>query len=102
MFSDGASRFSFTEHEQLVKRLTQLSEARARNSRAAEFLIRRCFYHATGGVEDGFYITFYLFGYGDDEPQARRRWGIGLKLVENAIRQISAGVDSASRANQGL
>jgi hypothetical protein len=41
-------------------------------------------------MKDGFYITCYLFGYGDDEPQARQRWAIGLKLVENAIRQISS------------
>jgi hypothetical protein len=41
-------------------------------------------------VRDGFYITFYLFGYGDDEAEARQRWGIGLNLVENAIRQVAA------------
>jgi hypothetical protein len=37
----------------------------------------------------GFYITFYLFGYGDDEAQARKRWAIGLKVVENIILQLS-------------
>ena len=36
---------------------------------------------------EGFYITFYLFGYGDDEAQAHRQWGVGLKLVQNAIKQ---------------
>jgi hypothetical protein len=59
---------------------------------AAEFLIRRCYYHDAEGIRDGFYITFYLFGYGDDEVQARQRWAIGLKLVEHAIRsRFSAG-----------
>jgi len=41
-------------------------------------------------MREGFYITFYLFGYDDDEAQARQRWAIALKLVENAIRQTSA------------
>jgi hypothetical protein len=101
LLSQWASRFSFTEHEQLVKRITQLLKRVPEIPAAAELIVRRCFYHAAGGVENGFYLTFYLFGYGDDEPQARQRWGIALKLVENAIRQISAGVD-ASRANQSF
>jgi len=41
-------------------------------------------------IRDGFYITFYLFGYGDDEESARQNWVTGLKLVRNAIRQLSA------------
>ena len=45
-------------------------------------------------MRDGFYITFYLFGYGDDEAQARQRWSIALKLLENVIRQISTGMVS--------
>ena len=58
-------------------------------SEAAEFLVRRCHYREKEETHDGFYITFYLFGYGEDEPQAQQRWAIALKLVENAIRQIS-------------
>ncbi len=62
---------------QLLKRVPEIPAS-------AEFLIRRCYY----GDEAGFYITFYLFGYGDDEERARQQWVIGLKLVENAIRQV--------------
>ena len=62
------------------------------------FMVRRCHYHpGTAGAEvadtaqeDGFYLTFYLFGYGDDEDEARRRWGIALKISENALLQLSA------------
>ena len=64
---------------------------------SAEFLIRRCSYHEDQGVRDGFYITFYLFGYGDDQDVARLRWAIGLKLVENAIRQWSASRSPIAR-----
>jgi len=86
LFSDANSRFSFAQHEQLAKLLTGLLKQVPEIPAAAEFIIRRCYYHDAEGIRDGFYITFYLFGYGDDEVQARQRWAIGLKLVENAIR----------------
>jgi hypothetical protein len=91
LFSHENSRFSFAEHESLVGRITALLKRVPEIPAAVEFIIRRCFYHQGAATQDGFYVTFYLFGYGDDEPQARQRWAIGLKLVENAIRQISAG-----------
>ena len=89
-YSHELARFSFPEHEHLAKRLTQLLQRVPEIPAAAEFLIRRCLYHAKEETRDGFYVTFYLFGYGADEPEARQRWAIGLKLVENAIQQISA------------
>ena len=90
MFSQGSLRFSFPEHEQLVRRIVQLLKRVPEIPAAAELIIRRCSYHVPDGIRDGFYVTFYLFGYGDDEFQARQCWAIALKLVENAIRQISA------------
>jgi hypothetical protein len=91
LFSDQQKRFSFPEHEYLAKRLTQLLQRAPEIAAATELLIRRCYYTDEKGIRDGFYITFYLFGYGDDEIQSRQRWAIGLKLVQNAIRQLSAG-----------
>lgn len=90
LFADDR-RFSFPDHEQLAKRLTQLLQRVPEIPAAAEFLIRRCHYHQKQEIRDAFYITFYLFGYGDEPLQARQQWAIGLKLVENAIRQLSAG-----------
>lgn len=89
VFSAEAPRFSFPAHEQGGKQLALLLQRVPAIPASAEFLIRRCSYHEDQGVRDGFYITFYLFGYGDDEEDARLRWAIGLKLVENAIRQWS-------------
>jgi hypothetical protein len=89
IFSSESTRFSFSEHEQFARNLTQLLKKVPEIPAAAEFLIRRCYYHVEEEVRDGFYITFYLFGYGDDQLQARARWVIALKLVENAIRQMS-------------
>ena len=82
-------RGSFAEHERFARRVTQLLKRVPEIPAATEFLIRRCFYHVEDEVREGFYITFYLFGYGDEEPQARQRWAIALKLVENAVRQAS-------------
>jgi hypothetical protein len=87
LFSEHRLRFSFSDHEQWAKRLTELLKKTPELPAAAEFLIRRCYYHVAEDTRDGFYVTFYLFGYGDDDSQARRQWAIGLKLAENAIRQ---------------
>ena len=96
-FSDVPKRFLFPEHEHLAKRLVQLLQRAPDIAAAAEFLIRRCFYHeeeempGQEEIRDGFYITFYLFGYGKDEAQSRQNWAIGLNLIGNAIRQLSVG-----------
>lgn len=86
LFSDPSSRFSFAQHEQLAQMLTGFLRQAHEIPAAAEFLIRRCYYHDEKGIRDGFYITFYLFGYGDDQVQSRQRWAIGLKIAEDAIR----------------
>lgn len=92
LFSDPVARFSFVEHERIARRLVALLGRVPEIPAAAQFLIRRCFYREAASSRDGFYITFYLFGYGDDETQARQRWAIALKLTENAIRQLSAAM----------
>ena len=90
LFSAEELRFLFPAHEQLVQRLTQLLKRVPEIPAAAEFLIRRCYFHQGTETREGFYITFYLFGYADDQEHAQDQWTVGLKLVENAIRQISA------------
>jgi hypothetical protein len=88
LFSDEAKRFSFPEYEALAKRLVQLLQRAPEIPSAAELFIRRCYYTDEEGIREGFYITFYLFGYGVDEIQSHQRWAVGLKLVQNAIRQL--------------
>jgi hypothetical protein len=90
-FSAGEPRFSFEQHEQFARRLIKLLARVPEISAAAEFILRRCYYRQPDApVRDGFYFTFYLSGYGDDEADARKRWGIALKLIGNAILQLSA------------
>ncbi len=91
-FSEESLRFSLPDHERFATSLTDLLERAPEIPAAADFLIRRCYYHhADDQTKDGFYITFYLFGYDADEAFARQRWAIGLKLAENAILQLSLG-----------
>ena len=87
LFSDDRARSSFPRHEDLAKRLTQLLRRAPEIPAAAEFLVRRC-YHGPDACQ-GFYMTFYVFGYGDDEPRARQQWAIALKLSEHALRQAT-------------
>ncbi len=95
-FSDVPRRFSFPEHEHLAKQLVMLLHRAPEIAAAAEFLIRRCYFleqeeiPGQEEIRDGFYITFYLFGYGKDEVRSRQNWAIGLNLIGNAIRQLSS------------
>jgi hypothetical protein len=94
IFSRRETRFQFEEHEAFADRLAKLLQRAPEISAAAEFIVRRCYYHRENDPQSesdaGFYFTFYLSGYGDDEDEARRRWNVGLKLVENALVQLSA------------
>jgi len=100
IFTDPKARPEFAGHENFAKRVARLLRRAPDIPSAAEFIVRRCHYapSAAGAgtnagsnsdVADGFCLTFYLFGYGDDEDEARRRWGIALKVVENALLQLS-------------
>ena len=104
IFCEPALRFAFDAHENFLRRLVRLLAKVPEISSATEFIVRRCVYHTrslaaaadvsaddeTEELRNGFGITFYLHGYGDDEDEARRRWTIALKLVENALLQLSA------------
>jgi hypothetical protein len=92
IFSQPDPRHSLPAHEQLARSLCELLKRAPEISCAGEFCIRHCYYHEAGAADSrqGFGVTFYMFGYGDDEAEARSRWNIGMKLVENALLQLSA------------
>ena len=90
LISDPAVRFSFEKHETFLKHLTGLLKVVPEIPASAEFSLRRCFYHEGEAVREGYYLTSYLFGYGEDEAHARKQWGIALKLVAAAITQLSS------------
>jgi len=90
VFSGREARFSFPDHEEWMKQLTALLKGVPDIPASAELLLRRCYYHENENVRAGFYLTFYLFGYGRDEAKARQQWGVALKLAGNAITQLSS------------
>lgn len=93
-------RYSFPEIEDLGRKLARLLQRAPEIPAAAEFVVRRSYYHgeaATAALRDGFYLTFYLTGYGEDENQAQQRWSIALQLVANALLQLSAAESARSR-----
>jgi len=100
LFTSETSRFSFPEHERFAQRITDLLKRVPEIPASAEFLVRRCYYRQDGPEpRSGFYVTHYLFGYGDDEMSARQQWAIGMKLTENALRQISADPAGEKRSH---
>ena len=102
IFADVREQASFAKHEDFAKSISQLLNKAPDIAAAAEFIVRRCFYHAHDNhaissdvnlgpeVKEGFGITFYTYGYGDDATEARQRWVIGLKVVRNALLQMAA------------
>jgi hypothetical protein len=81
---------SLSTHEKFARKLVELLRRTPETPSSAEVCVRRCYYGTDGGVREGFYFTLYVNGYGNDEAGARLNWGVGLKLVGNAIVQLSA------------
>ena len=90
LFSDPALRSSFPLHEQLLKALIAPISAAPETAASVELILRRCFYQRGEALQEGFYFTAYVFGYGVDEAQARRRWAAALQIVRCALRKLPA------------
>jgi hypothetical protein len=91
VFSEIDVRLSLSAHEQFARKLVELLRRVPETPSAAEVCVRRCYFGEEGGVREGFYCTLYVSGYGNDEASARQNWGVALKLMGNAIVQMSAG-----------
>jgi hypothetical protein len=86
-----ARRLVFEQHETLAKSLRSLLQRAPEMAATVELVIRRCYFHREADPErsdDGFCITTYVTGFGDDEAEARRQWSIALTLVRHALVQV--------------
>jgi len=90
VFSNLDVRLSLAIHEQFARKLIALLRRAPEIPSAAEVGVRRCYFGKDGDAQEGFYCTLYVSGYGNDDAGARLNWGIGLKLLGNAIAQLSA------------
>ncbi|MGB9203449.1 MAG: hypothetical protein WCB94_05675 [Terriglobales bacterium] len=89
VFSETDTRLSLSHHQQFVTRLVELLRRAPEIPSVAELCVRRCYFSDGSAVQDGFYFTLYVTGYGNDEARARQNWAVGLKLVGNAVIQLS-------------
>ncbi|MGA8538263.1 MAG: hypothetical protein WB566_02130 [Terriglobales bacterium] len=87
VFSEPDARVSLAAHEQFARNLVESLRQTPETFSAAEVCVRRCYFRKADGVIEGLYCTLYVSGFGDDEICAYQNWGIGLKLLENAIMQ---------------
>lgn len=92
VFAGVEHRLSFPSHADFAKRLTDLLRRVPEIPSSAEVCVRRCFFVDAPQSREGFYFTVYVNGYGNDEPEARKSWAIGLDLVGSAILQLSASL----------
>ena len=90
VFAEIDVRLSLSVHEQFARDLVELLRRAPESPSAAEVCVRRCYYGEEGAVREGFYCTLYVSGYGHDGASARQNWEVGLKLMGNAIMQLSA------------
>jgi hypothetical protein len=91
VFSDFDRRLSFAVHEQFAQKLVELLGRTPETPSAVEVCVRRCHFWQGDGVQEGFYFTLYVSAYGNEEAGARQNWEVGLKLMGNAVMQLSAG-----------
>jgi hypothetical protein len=93
-FAERERQLDLTAHEEFANTLKALLSKVPDFAAAADIVLRRCYYHRPEHSPDhsdsGYCLTFYLNGYGDDEDGAKKIWSIALKLVQNAVMQMSA------------
>jgi hypothetical protein len=89
VFSETDARLSLSRHELFVKKLVELLQRAPEIQSSAEACVRRCFFANNCEMREGFYVTLYMSGYGNDEAAACQNWGVGLRLLGNAAVQVS-------------
>ena len=89
LFSAISARNSFSHHENVLQTLTTLLKDAPDGPSAAEFILRRCYSLRQEELDEGFYFTAYVFGYGANESQARQHWSAALARVSLALLRVS-------------
>jgi hypothetical protein len=101
---DSPVRSAFERHESWVKATAGQLDSATEEPIACEFIVRRCWTHSESADQQlafaraadqaeprhGFYVTFYLFGYGAHAAEARTNWAEGLRRVTGIIAASAA------------
>ena len=82
IFTEDDPRLSLDRHQELAESASRLLRRAPEIPASAEFIVRRCSYHESSeplpaspsgsSPQEGYYLTFYLYGYGDDQHDAQR------------------------------
>lgn len=92
VFAGQQPRLSLEQHEALAKNLCTLLHRAPEMAATVELAIRRCYFHTESNPDEsanGFCISAYVAGFGDNEPEARQRWSIALTLLQHALVQVA-------------
>jgi hypothetical protein len=89
-FTAPEERCSFSKCEEFARQLTSLLRRAPELPSSVEVILRRAQFEQGMRLEGGFYFTSYVFGYGDEQEDARRHWAVSLKLLENALLQLAS------------
>jgi hypothetical protein len=90
VFAGDGPRASLERHESLARTLCELLKRAPEIAASVELVVRRCYFHVDETDEesqDGYAITGYVSGFGDEEQEARKRWSIALTLLQHALVQ---------------
>ena len=93
VFTERPQRAAFALHEEFVQGISALLQRAPDFAASADFVVRRCYSHVEDDPDrsaDGYCITVYVSGFGDEAGDARKNWVIGLKVVQNALMQMLA------------
>ncbi len=95
-FAEPRSLASFAEHESAARDVIASLRTLAHENARAELALRRCYFGAD--AISGFYWTLYLFGYGDDQQQARSVWSDALASVQELLLRSRTARDRSSQS----
>jgi hypothetical protein len=90
VFTCADHRNSFPSHARFAKKLVELLRQAPETASSVEVCVRRAYFVGELESAEGCYFTVYVNGYENDPERARLQWEIGLKLVANAVLQLSA------------
>jgi len=86
---DSSQRFSFELHEEWARSLAARLRILPGDAAVCELIVRRCYFHFANQVSSdsapGFFISTYVFGYGNDAQRATSRWTEGLTQVSSVL-----------------
>lgn len=85
VFASSISRVSLVEHEAAVRTFVRFLQTVPEMYASVEFLVRRCLFRDHDPAREGFYVTCYVFGFGNEQSTARRNWSIALGALGKVL-----------------